>query len=266
MDSHGTFTKVGARSRCRHNVVDRTVNTDENCLRLSKSVDSRLVQAQSSGFIQKVCDAFSEDQFHAIRCLALGSISDASAPKSQLCLLRRLADKFNLPVSLWDPAFNELDIRYLEELGYTVEEEYNPSDNTLYYMAHPPIEVVEAVVQNEKPTVMLTNDLSQYCLRMTDTEYYRRYPKCATITHCAMTTHCDTITHGSGSVDNVDTDFQVVRSKRRGTNAKPKSKPKPAVEYNLDDCYFKTAHSTRFVDTNQEWDNAFGDLALVRLA
>lgn len=203
-------------------------------------------------------------------------------------------------VSLWDPVFSREDTELFTQLGYVVEEKLShtqvvagaktiteaeveaetdakaeveaevevcldvdadaDSSTTLYYMPHLPIDVLETIIATEHPTRMLTNDLSVYTFKYTDSKYFELYPNCARIAHLTSSTKTTTIS-------SPDDGFVVVKKSRPRSRSRKAYVP-PVVDYDMDSAFFPTAIATRITtgqNTHSEWDSAFTDTSYYTL-
>ncbi|ODV87846.1 hypothetical protein CANARDRAFT_192842 [[Candida] arabinofermentans NRRL YB-2248] len=269
-----SFVTLKASSKKKSGVlVDKTLNTKENYLKLIERFNSRLQLVKSADIYKEIVDSlkqFSDKNnihWNSIRCLALGSPCSENQALFQLCLLHLIANDCKIKViSIYDPVFNDLDRKFLQqELKFAVEKEYVRSDNDCccYYMPHSPISLLETIISTEKPEWMLTNDFTLYSSKYTEVEYYDKYPYCARI---ANLHNVKTQLPTTGEKPDND-DFEVVVSKR-SQRKKTKQFIKPIVKYDYDSCYFKS--STKIVylsgnDSNQPWDYSFSDTSFTAL-
>lgn len=187
--------------------------------------------------------------FTRIRCLALGSPSQSSDARYQYALLLELIDLLGVKeVSLYDPVFTEEDKQLFG--GYKVEETFNqPQDKTvLFYIPHLPLEVMEQVVNNEKPVYFLGNDVIAHTDRLTKKKLAELYPSMA-----IMVQYLD-----KGKFDDGFTKVTKSRKKYK----------EPEITYDFNSVYFNNVKIIRYLhnfNKSDPWGNSFSDLALHKL-
>ncbi|KAK9330836.1 hypothetical protein V1520DRAFT_339345 [Lipomyces starkeyi] len=118
-----------------------------------------------------------------IRCLALGRVSDSDISRMQLAVLLALRDELGVPdanVTCYDPDFVPMDhkILYGFSIGIAQEPGENEEDDvpdqelikrrsqTLYYMPHAPIFLVDRIMGLEGVQYVLGNDVLGYKERL----------------------------------------------------------------------------------------------------
>ncbi|KAG5418656.1 hypothetical protein I9W82_004184 [Candida metapsilosis] len=214
--------------------------------RLQLKVEENRKVIQKSKFFNELKESI-DVPFERIRCLALGSPSQSSDARYQYALLLELIDWLKISdVSIYDPVFTEEDKELLKE--YRVEEEYNlPQDeHTLFYIPHLPLEVMETVVNTEKPVYFLGNDAIAHTDRLTKKKLAEMYPSMAIMVKL------------QGS--ELDDGFTKVKSRKKFKE--------PEIVYNFESVYFSKVEIVRYkhnFDKNDPWGNSFSDLALHKL-
>ncbi|OWB73597.1 hypothetical protein B5S31_g3347 [[Candida] boidinii] len=164
-----------------------------------------------------------------IKCLGIGSISSNKLNSIyQLILIKTIfQDNFkinNENIYLYDPAFTDLDIYFIKNhLNYSIlkDKSSNILSNIIYYMPHIPIDVFEKIIIENKPILMLTNDISLYNLKFTKSEFYNKFPNLSKLGNLLDTleikinTNTSTNTSTSDTSDNTSKDdFQIVTKKK----------------------------------------------------
>lgn len=120
-----------------------------------------------------------------IRCLALGSPTEADNPRYQLALLLLLKKKFNIErITAWDPEFTEKDNDLLKSFDIQVVEVLDlPNDDKiwqsyLWYLPHAPLSLTESflrkILENELTFTVIGNDIMSYDTSSIDVE--SKYP------------------------------------------------------------------------------------------
>ncbi|QPG76601.1 hypothetical protein FOA43_003993 [Brettanomyces nanus] len=203
-----------------------------------------------------------------IRCLALGNLATDSSAFFQLCLLKYLQDYLigDIDVSVYDPVFDDLDVQFLQDyLHYKVEKEYSLDnhlvDQVLFFMPHALYSTIEDIVREVKPLNLLTNNVVKYSYNHSDAENLRKIPNCATIAHLVTTDQ-----GFKASVGDSDGGFKVVTRRKPGKRMSSKAFIPPTLDYHLESRYFSSVYSKVFSDPSSNiWNNAFSDLAFIRL-
>ncbi|KAK9387218.1 hypothetical protein V1515DRAFT_602194 [Lipomyces mesembrius] len=132
---------------------------------------------------QGVDDAEDRHVIKYIRCLALGRVSDSDISRMQLAVLLALRDELGVPdanVTCYDPDFVPMDhkimygfsIRITQELGENEDVDVPDQElikrrsQTLYYMPHAPIFLVDRIMGLEGVQYVLGNDVLGYKERL----------------------------------------------------------------------------------------------------
>ncbi|KAG0690285.1 hypothetical protein C6P40_003306 [Pichia californica] len=214
-----------------------------------------------------------------IRCLGLGSIINSSMPMFQMALLSLLVDhlmkiyndKKNtnnniiIEVSVWDPIFDETEILFLKhKLHYKViENDVNDKQqqkNTLFYLPHFPISSLEKFISITQPQYLLSNDLTVYNNKFTDSKFFSLYPNSARLAN--LISQVTLNLNKTSDINSVD-EFQIVSKKNRKKKNPIKYIPS-IIDYDFDSAFFKSVKSTKISngnDLSNDWDSAFTDLA-----
>lgn len=246
---------------------------------LTNAYEHKLSQIEKSDVIKEtyiVLDKLVE--LTEIRCLGLGSISSSAQAMYQLCFLSLLKKHLEshgtgteLKVSLWDPVFSALEISFIEEeLNYTVKEkETSPSKTTLYYTPHFPIDLLEGFITDNRPKYMLTNNLTVYTFKFTDSKYFELHPNCARITKLIADTKKNTELKGVSSEKGTPKEdgFEVVVKKKNRKNKN--AYVPPVVDYDFDSAYFSSVEAIDIKegnDMNHNWGASFTDLTYIDIS
>ncbi|CAI5760077.1 unnamed protein product [Candida verbasci] len=187
-------------------------------------------------------------EFDCIRCLALGSPSESLAAQYQLALLLILQEHLTAKISIYDPILNEKDREILKDME--IEEKYDNKSNTLYFLPHAPLTLMENLLNMDHPTYLLCNDVITHTDRLTKRKLNEKYPYLS----CAVYLLGD-----NQSKDG----FTPVVNKRKNRQ----KFIEPEINYPIDEIYFKHISISRFENTkkNDAWGNSFTDLAFHRL-
>ncbi|KAK9479604.1 hypothetical protein V1514DRAFT_11843 [Lipomyces japonicus] len=183
------------RRRAQSSKYKRPVPTPST---YASSIPGRIKLLQSSRFYESLIDHVesaicrineNDDQATSpvivsrIRCLALGRPSESETSLFQTALLLALAAKLNINlqnVTLWDPDFQADDVEILHLLGLSVTqndgetgkllrptaEQVANRQNTLYYMPHAPIFLVDRIIGLGGVRFVLGNDVLGYKERL----------------------------------------------------------------------------------------------------
>lgn len=219
-------------------------------------------------------------QIQKIRCLGLGAVTDSSLAMYQLCLLSLLVDHFKevkereeLEVSLWDPIFTEADKKFISDrLKYVILEDNDDKKavkNTLFYMPHFPIEVLEKFITETEPEYLLSNDLTVYTNKFTDTKFFQLYPNSARM--AKIITEQEEKIKGTGVLSKaLDNDEFHIVTKKKQRKRKNAIKYKPAVvDYKFESAFFRKIVMERVTEGNilsNVWDSAFTDLSFLHIS
>lgn len=197
-----------------------------------------------------------KEEIKCITCLGLGSPLESNQALIQLALVGLINDHFKPgEVLLWDPIFNKEDITFIESFGYKVEEEGSYNKHHLYYLPHFPIEELEKFINDGKPQYLLSNDLTEYAIKLTDLQYFQKYPTCAT-----MNQLLDPNSGGS-----VDDGFTIVKKKKK-KKKQHEEQPTPIITYNLEEMYFSKVHAIPInYKKHSDLFNGFTDLSMMTL-
>ncbi|CDK24223.1 unnamed protein product [Kuraishia capsulata CBS 1993] len=200
----------------------------------------------------------------SVRCLALGSPSNEFNALYQLAFLVLILDELKIrQVSVYDPAFNDIDVLLFEELGFKIEDKItqkvSKEEDILYYMPHAPVELLEEIITSEKIVVMITNDLRRYIGRWTSQDLYEKHPNVARIGYLTSQIRSEQ--------PSTDDGFEMVASKKKvRKNRRNKLKVVDTnVDYHLDECYFDSCDIAEILggsDISGEWKDSFSCLAV----
>lgn len=219
-------------------------------------------------------------QIKKIRCLGLGAVADSLHAMYQLCLLSLIVDHFKevkeieeLEVSLWDPIFTEVDRKFLSErLKYEVVEDKNDKEavkSTLFYMPHFPIEVLEKFITDTEPEYLLSNDLTVYANKFTDSKFFELYPNSARIAKLIAEQE-DKLNEKGVPPKAADNDeFQVITKKKQRKRRNAIKYTPAVVNYNLESAFFKKITMERVTEggsLSNAWDSAFTDLSFLHIS
>ncbi|GMF99768.1 unnamed protein product [[Candida] boidinii] len=80
-------------------------------------------------------------------------------------------------------------------------------------MPHIPIDVFETIIIENKPKLMLTNDISLYNLKFTKSEFHTKFPNLSKLGNLLDTLETNTTNTPSTTTTNKD-DFQIVTKKK----------------------------------------------------
>ncbi|CAK9435285.1 uncharacterized protein LODBEIA_P57500 [Lodderomyces beijingensis] len=218
---------------------------------LQLSIASHRETIRNSSFFHEIQESLSGD-FTNIRCLALGSPSESSNARYQYALLLELVETKNIAeVSLYDPVFTDLDMELFKP--FTVEEHYRggAGPETLYYIPHAPLEVMEQILVTDKPMVFLGNDIIAHTDRLTKRKLASLYPTMAVLVHYSDDGSCND-------------GFTPVTNKKRNS----RKFKEPEIVYNFNAVHFHGVEITRYKNSFNKktpWGNAFSDIAFHRL-
>lgn len=195
--------------------------------------------------------------FTHVRCLALGSPSDSNAALYQLAYLTQICRHFDIElsnISLYDPIFNEIDKQFLATM---IKAEITKKDefiglNTLYFLPHASLELTDQILHESKPSFLLGNNIISHTDRLTKRKIHDKYRTISLLIKVLETTKIT-------PKDN-DNFISVTAKKKKNRNKKPVFK-EPEIEYNYDDCYFKSAKLTRIENVQGVWGSSFSDIA-----
>ncbi|CDO92139.1 unnamed protein product [Kluyveromyces dobzhanskii CBS 2104] len=244
-----------------------------------RSFDEQLDEARKtigeSELLQSLRNSL--DSFHIthMRCLALGSFTQDSPARFQLALLLELLDTLKVSkCSLYDPAFDDEDLAYINDMErqsscvWSVDER-SPfldvhSEHILFFLPHAPLSLTEKVISEESPQIWLANHLIQHTDRFTKLQLYTKYPLVSKLVHHINSATVNKVSLGAKADDD---GFQPFTSSRKRKSQRRNKFKEPAIEYDTVESYFKSCKITNdFEDgttlTGRIWLNSFSDLAL----
>lgn len=202
-----------------------------------------------------------------IRCLALGQIFRSQKSMYQLAYLTCIAENYSIKnISVYDPAFEEPEIIYMENvLKFRNEKNFKPNlreeiNTCLYFLPHAPIDVVSEIFLTEKPNFFLSNDLHVQTKSFTDNQLFTSYPIIFEMLKVEK--------NFKQGVRNESCEFVIVKKNKK--KRKNKKIEALVVNNNQSDkiCYFDSLEIYTFNEQNisyNMWNGSFSDLAFHRL-
>ncbi|KAL3234450.1 hypothetical protein RNJ44_03212 [Nakaseomyces bracarensis] len=229
----------------------------------------------SSKLFSELKECLDKFRIVKIRCLALGSFSEEFPAKYQLSLLLEILDCIgtNVKVSIYDPAFNDKDEKYIAHKHWQIvetEEHVDSTDGvTLFYMPHAPLDLTEEVIKREKPQLILGNELSQHTDRYTERQLYEKYPVLSKLVYNSK--HYNRV-----SISEDDKDGFVKQESRKSRRRKNKwCLNGSSIDYSSVESYFndgvnlitnfRSADIDAIKEGQEQWNHSFSDLALFEI-
>lgn len=161
--------------------IDRSVLTPDNVDFLTKNITEMCDALRHSELIKNVITKIKESfplNEPLIRCLALGSISTENPAKWQLAFLLLLQKEFSIEhISLYDPAFSDLDHEVLQKTYKMTVDQEDPfiGKNTWYFLPHIPLTVMNSVLATSKPRYLICNNIDTHLTRYPIKEITEKY-------------------------------------------------------------------------------------------
>lgn len=229
----------------------------------NKELLEKIEVVRKSLFYKEVVEQLAESdiKYTKVRCIALGSITEEPLLLYQYLFLVLLVELLSVDVvTLWDPVFNDTDREIFTSRNHKVSEKTDSSKDTFYFMPHIPIEVFDDILANEKPTAMLTNNISLYSTKWSDLDLYSKFKYIALLMNSCDIQKIDTCT------DSVENGFQIASGKKKRRN-RNKYVPQKVV-YDYQGCYFDTCTTFGLVsskDLTSTYGTSFSDMSLYHL-
>lgn len=253
--------------------IQKKLNNDHGDATWSVFVD-RKRKLESSDLFKQISQTFDNnniDNIDRIRCLGLGSVTSSLLSMYQLCLLNLLEKYFlkneqKIEVSIWDPIFSEKDKHFItERFNYKIIEN-DKDDNekkysTMFYLPHFPISILETFITTNQPTCLLSNDLTVYTNKFTDSKFFQLYPNSARLAKLILDKN-QMKDNKFVKESSINDEFRVVKKKNRKKKSSILYTP-PVVDYDFSSAYFKDVSCiiiTEGNDLSHPWDSAFTDL------
>lgn len=202
-----------------------------------------------------------------IRCLAIGSFNGDHQARYQLALLLEIIDLVSCDksaVSIYDPVFNDEDIKFIQDEGWSLEENVSVAkdycQDTLFFLPHAPLDLTEKILADEKPKFWLANHIVIHTDRYTKVQLHDAYPMISKLVHVCEQNQT---TQSTASDEQEFTTFVPKRKRRYNNKYKYKE---PEIEYSSIKTYFKecivvTDFNKGALLRKQPWVNSFSDLA-----
>ncbi|KAH3663946.1 hypothetical protein WICMUC_005885 [Wickerhamomyces mucosus] len=266
------FIKIHKKNYKINGINDPNNSNEENIKLLNENLISKLKIIKSSTLYKEIFITLKEIKFIKIRCLALGSPSQDQPSLYQLALLILLVEEFNLHsenISLYDPIFNELDLKLLTiNYRYRVEKNYDQifdQDEILYFLPHAPLNLTNEIIDLESPKLLLANNIITHTDRLTNLELFEKYPTISKIiNYINNLDQSDKLT--SGNLDG----FQKVINNNSKRKLQRKNKYNAnnvkTIDYSQIVTYFEKVELKSFKHLEEgPWLNSFSDIAFHRL-
>ncbi|KAI5964052.1 uncharacterized protein KGF55_001994 [Candida pseudojiufengensis] len=204
---------------------------------------------KNSKFYTEIKHSLHNHEFKRIRCLALGSPIESSNSRYQYALLLLLIELLNIKeISIYDPIFNEKDKELLRNFKIEETYPYPKDENTLFYMPHLPLKIMEQIINTEKPVYFIGNDIVSHTDRLSKQKLNELYPSMSILLHLLN--------------DSTNNDGFTKVIKRR------KQYKEPEINYDYNSVYFKDIEIKRYLNNfnkTDPWGTSFSDLAFHKL-
>lgn len=225
-------------------------NEDVNYTKLLLKLDKFKQIIERSDFFSEITSIIPKsEKFLILRCLALGSPQESTPALYQLALVILLSNLLNIPqVSLYDPVFNNYDLKLFDSLNFTVSESFTSSlKSTFYFLPHAPLSLTNMIFTTNKPKYFLANHLQNHTDRYTKLQLFQKYPLIASLINLVHSKH-------------TSNGFQEVKTRRNKKN----TYKEPEIDYDYSNYYFKglkIVSLTKNNGKNDPWGSSFSDLA-----
>lgn len=258
-------------------------------IRFEEHIENYSDVIKNSEMFKHLCIKLDEiaHEISKIRCLAIGSFAQDFQARYQMAFLLNLVSYLNfskaedsnhVSVSIYDPVFDERDLKYIADLGsqwtvdpITIDNKDTidpPCKDILFFLPHAPLDLTQTVILQEQPLLLLANNLTQHTDRYTKSKLYDKYPIISKLVHI-LDNNDEQLTSKDKVEDSNLDGFTVIQKESRRRNRKNKSIKftEPTINYDAIDSYFTNIKiRTTFDDgkllKDQPWINSFSDLAL----
>ena len=114
------------------------------------------------------------------------------------------------------------------------------------------MELTEQVLNDSEPSFLLANDIISHTDRLTKKKIHDTYRTISLLIKVLENTKIEP--------KESDDFISVTVKKKKNRNKKPVFK-EPEIEYNYENCYFKTAELIRIENVQGTWGSSFSDIA-----